>query len=132
MTARSRYREKCKRWTLDRIDADADVVRVEIVPARSEYDTKGFAEELAASAEEILGWWDVEKAKTGFGSVNWLRSNLLLDKKQPLAEGMVFWVVKKGNRVTKVIHATQAARELSKQMYGRLTREATDGKELSQ
>jgi hypothetical protein len=130
MNDKSRYRERCQRWTLERIDADADVARIEIVRPRREYDTKEFAERLAASAEENLEWWDVEKAKTALGSLNWLRSSLRLEKQQPIAEGMVFWVVKKGNRVTKVIHATQAARELSKRMYARLIGETTEGKEL--
>jgi hypothetical protein len=132
MTDKRQYHEKCQRWTLDRIDIDADVVRVEIVPLRKEFDKKGFAKRLAASVEETLRWWDIEKAKTEFGPVEWLRASLLLDRKQPLAEGMVFWVIKKGKKVTKVIHATQAARELSKRMYGRLTGEATDSKESKQ
>jgi hypothetical protein len=56
MTDKRQYRERCERWTIDRIDADGDIVRVEIVPPHREYDTEGFAERLAASAEEILGW----------------------------------------------------------------------------
>ena len=132
MTIKRQYRSKCQRWTLDRIDLDAEVVRVEIAPLRKEFDANGFAERLETSAEEILEWWDVEKAKTEFGSLKWIRSRLQLKGDRTLAEGMVFWVVKRGNKIMKVIHATQAARNLSKRMYSRLTREATDKEDATQ
>ena len=111
----------CKVWryAVERLDYEDSVVRLECVPLAEEIEVKHFVERMAKEEKERLEWWDTKRAESRVLSIKGCRRYLHLES-QELVENMVFWVLLKGRKVERVIHATQAARELSAELYSHL------------
>jgi len=113
--------KRCKVWryAIERLDPECEVIRLECVPLDKGIDVQRFVDKLAKKKKEQLEWWNTKRTMSRVLSINRFREKLRL-KGHELAENMVFWVLVKGRKIERVIHGTDAARELSKELYGRL------------
>jgi len=109
--------EEIWRYAIERLDREDDVVRLETAPLAEQIGVDLFLGKLVNEESERLQWWDADGRERPVFSISQCKEVLLLDQQQQLAEGMVFWVVKAGGEVSRVIHATQAARKLASRMY---------------
>jgi len=106
-----------QRLTVERLDKEAEVVRVESVPLSGKYTTEKFTKELAQKEIEELSWWDADSEKSEMYRIKELREKLGLREDEELSENMVFWIIKQSGKPLMVFHATQPARMLSKKLY---------------
>jgi hypothetical protein len=126
----NRRQDTVERWTIERLDRDAGMVRIETVPMRSEHLTEelveGLSEQGLAAGMDRLHLWDVSRARTQRMSVGSFAAKLGLRRHEDdtLSENMVFWILRrKGQREPeRVFHATRAAREVTKDLYRQVTR----------
>lgn len=111
----------CKVWryTVERLDIEDNIIRLEQVPLAKEIEVKYFLDRIAKEEKEELEWWDTKLTKSRVFSIDECRKFLRLES-QELVENMVFWILLKGRKVKQVIHATQATRKLSTELYSRL------------
>jgi hypothetical protein len=69
-----RQRLSIERWTVERLDPDAGMVRIESVPMRSEFLTQKFLAEVSKEdfepGEDDLSFWDTGRAKIRRISIN--------------------------------------------------------------
>jgi hypothetical protein len=112
-----------ERWTVDRIDEEVGVVRIERVRMPQEVLGKVIKDSEVASSlfekDDLDLWKDgAETSEAMTRDVFLKRLSLELKDKEALAENMVFLVLMdtKG-KVLAVYHVTQAARELSRELY---------------
>lgn len=112
-----------ERWTVERLDRDAGMARIESVPMRSEYSGELFGVLLERGVEvgmDRLALWDAGKAQIRPLSIERLVGELGLrpGEEETLSENMVFWVLRSAEgEPDRVVHATQAARQVSKVLY---------------
>jgi len=119
-----------KRLTIERLDQEEGVVRVEQVPLSGKYSTAQFIKELAQKEKEELDWWDIDHEETITDEIEAFSEKLGLRKEdEKLEENMVFWKVELPGKKTQIFHATQPARELSRNLYTKLTERQESGKE---
>lgn len=118
------------RWTIDRLDRDAGMARIEKVPLRrgrnDEKALEAFAAREAEPGLDRLDDWDLEGASMERLPIARLCDELGLrgDEREALSENMVFWVLlSPGLRgePPAVYHATRPARSLSKTLYSKVT-----------
>ncbi|MEJ2720575.1 MAG: hypothetical protein P8181_05470 [bacterium] len=123
-------RQTLERWTVDRLDEDAGMARIEAVPIRPEKLTDELLDTLSEKGLEIglddLTLWDANRARIERVRVNQLETklNLRSGEKKTLSENMVFWVVRPVGAEKKehVYHATRAARKIAKDYYQKVYR----------
>ena len=123
-------RESIERWTIERLDLDVGMARIESVPMRSDRVTPELLEILSKTGlkEEMdqLSLWNVKRARTKRMPISRLirKLNARDSETKALSENMVFWIVRSENMKTheRVFHATQAARQLSKELYRKVAR----------
>lgn len=113
------------RYTLDRVEREDNQVRLEAVPLAKGVSFKKITGLIAAGQPEQLEWWQTGQAVIQGMSLSAFRQRLGLRRLQDgkgdeLAEGMVFWLRTSQGKLRQVVHATQAARALSKEIYSRL------------
>ena len=114
-----------ERWTVERLDQDAGMARIESVPIKAEHRTGDLLSRLERGGLEPdmdnLSLWAVDRARVRKMTVAVLRKKLGLQagERETLNENMVFWVVRRtdGKGVERVYHATRAARQAAKQLY---------------
>lgn len=119
-----------ERWTIERIDRDAGMVRVESVPMLSDRITGELLDSLAErgprEGADHLELWDDRRVSVRRISIKMLikRLGLRVDEEDRLSENMVFWVVRRTDKAgyERVFHATQAARQMAKELYKRVAR----------
>jgi hypothetical protein len=118
-----------ERWTVERLDRDVDLARIESVPMRSEFITAEFANALIKTGVEPgmdrLSHWDLDRARIRRMSRKRLAGELGLrpNEIEALSENMVFWILGDDpDKPPRVIHATRAARETAKDLYREATR----------
>ncbi len=110
--------DSIERWTIDRLDRDAGVARLEKVPLAKEFSDE-FVSMIAAKADittERLEWWDSSQTTVEYISIAELKDFLTLETDVTLNENMVFWILKIGSELT-IIHATNQARSLAGELY---------------
>jgi hypothetical protein len=124
-----------ERWAVERLDREADMVRIEAVPMRPDRVTQTLLRSLAKSGPvegmDDLSLWDARKAKLKGMKLQTLVKKLGLRKEEEekLGENMVFWVIRdKEAKEEQVYHATPAARKTSKDLYHKVTRTGGDEK----
>lgn len=125
-----------ERWAVERLDRDADMARIEIVPMRPEKVSRTLLGALAKTglleSMDDLSLWDGRKARIKGMKTSTLISKLGFRKeeKERLFENMVFWVIRSGEKgkADQVFHATAAARKTSKDLYHKVTRTEGDEK----
>lgn len=118
-----------ERWTVERLDRDAGMARIESVPMRLDRITEELLEALSEKGVEVgmdqLSLWDVSRAQIRPMPIERLAGELGVrpDEMETLSENMVFWVFR-GNakEPERVIHATRAARQISKDLYREVAR----------
>jgi hypothetical protein len=105
------------------------MARVETVPMRPERMTETLTKlekDGLTKDMEHLSFWDARKARIEHLPIDRLAKRLGVrdEEKKKLAENMVFWVVSPGGRrkADRVYHATEAAREATKELYYRVAR----------
>ncbi|UCG61635.1 MAG: hypothetical protein JSV52_15210 [Candidatus Zixiibacteriota bacterium] len=124
-----------ERWTIERIDPDAGMARVESVPMLADRVTKGLLESLHKSGvseeADTPDLWDSGKIKMKNMTTKSLIRQLMLrkDEEELLSENMVFWIIRPGGKALtdRVYHATQAARFTSRNLYKKVTRTEGEG-----
>ena len=123
------------RWTVERLDLDTGMARVESVPMRTEEVTRSLLASLIKTGPiegmDDLTLWDIRKAKMKSMKLSSLTKKLGFRKKEEekLSENMVFWVVSpEGAREELVFHATPAARKTASDLYHKVTRTEGDEK----
>jgi hypothetical protein len=124
-----------ERWAVERLDRDADMVRIEAVPMRPDKITRTLLGSLAKrgpqESMDNLSLWDVRKAKLKGMKLQTLVRKLGLRKEEEekLSENMVFWVIRDEKaKNEQVYHATPVARKASKDLYHKVTRTGADEK----
>lgn len=123
-----------ERWTVERLDRDAGMVRIEAVPMRPDKVTQVLLDALAdrglLESMDDLTLWEARKAKMKPMRLATLVRKLALRKKEEekLSENMVFWVIRDEKaKKEQVFHATPSARKASKDLYHKVAR--TEGGE---
>ena len=118
-----------ERWTVERLDRDAGMARIETVPMRSESITEELLTVLLEEGVKVgmdqLSLWDVGQAQIQPMSIDRLTLVLGLrdDEKEALSENMVFWILRGlQENPDRVIPATKAARQTAKDFYRLVTR----------
>ena len=119
-----------ERWTVDRIDRDAGMARIEAVPMHPGKLTDKLLKKLSKKGLEMeledLSLWNPKKVKIHRMEIKLLESKLGFrdEEKETLSENMVFWVVNPDRKRKKdpVYHATRAAREVAKNLYEQVSR----------
>lgn len=118
-----------ERWTIDRLDRDARMARIETVPMRSDRLTYELLEALEKKGVQVgmdhVDLWDIENAETVQMSIEELGGQLGVrsNEMETLSENMVFWNLRgELEERNRVLHATQAARQLAKELYREVTR----------
>jgi len=120
-----------ERWTVERLDKDAGMSRIEVVPMRAEHTTDELLDTLldkgAVPGMDRLSLWDAGRIRNVPTPIAALAELLDLrrDELAALSENMVFWVVRFRGAV-HIIHATSAARRIIKTLY----REVALGQEV--
>ncbi len=125
-----------ERWTVERLDRDAEMVRIEVVPMRPDKVTQSLLGQLAGKGllegMDDLSLWDARKAKVKGMKLQALVKKLGFrkDEVEKLSENMVFWVIRSGEKgkADQVFHATPAARKTSSDLYHKVTRTEGDEK----
>ena len=111
-----------ERWTVDRIDEEAGVVRLEKVRMPQRVLERVVKDKVAGGLfekDDLELWKEGDERSEAMTRDGFLkRLGLKLMDKETLAENMVFLVLMsvKG-KVLAVYHVTQAARELSRELY---------------
>ena len=129
----TRLKASIERWTLERLDRDAGMARIESVPMRSDCLTAELLDALSEKGLEKgmdqLSLWDVVNARIRRMPIGRLSKKLGIrpDEREALSENMVFWVLSPaGARKTEqVFHATRAARETTKDLYRKVAQSST-------
>ena len=114
------------RWTIDRLDKQADVVRIEQVrmkAAKAAQMASSDLDEARRNEVDELSWWDTRHARLALMTPGELRDLLGLEPDAALAENMVFWLLLQRDLggTPRVFHATRAARQLAKRLYEAVT-----------
>lgn len=118
-----------ERWTVERLDREAGMARIEAVPMRSDSITEELLTALSEEGVKVgmdrLSLWDVGRAQIRPMRISSLMRVLGLrdSEKEALSENMVFWVLRgleKGS--DRVVPATKAARQTAKDFYRLVTR----------
>ena len=125
-----------ERWAVERLDRDADMVRIEVVPMRPDKVTQSLLGQLAGKGllegMDDLSLWDARKARIkGMKTSTLVRKlGFRKDEREKLSENMVFWVIRSGEKgkADQVFHATPAARKTSADLYHKVTRTEGDEK----
>lgn len=130
MPKKDHNERSCERWALERIDDEAKLVRIEFASLSEKYKKNNILiKDLVNETLERFEWWDTQETRTKYWSIATVKERLVLDPEEALIEGMVFWVIKEGDGIVRVIHATETARELSKKMYKQVLGELTSEEE---
>ena len=124
-----------ERWTIERIDRDTGMARLESVPMRDEYATRKLVSTISKngldSDADNIEFWNTKKAGIKQMKLNSLIKllNLRQNEEKALKENMVFWAIRYSDKKKpeKMFHATTAARQLSKKLYQKVTH--TEGDE---
>jgi hypothetical protein len=114
-----------ERWTIERLDRDAGMARVEKVPMVKSRMTMDMLDTLATSGVtpgmDNIRFWDVKRLRIQRMPAVKLASlfGARDDEKDTLSENMVFWVVRTPGRGApeQIYHATRAARDSVKHLY---------------
>jgi hypothetical protein len=114
-----------ERWTIERLDRDAGMARIETVPARSGPESEKLKETLIKQNSTLemdpLSVWDARRLQSKSMLIARLRKILKVSssKGESLAENMVFYILHRGKAVKPehVYHVTQAARATAKQLH---------------
>ncbi len=106
-----------ERITVERYDMEADTVRLEVVPLSKTYNLEFFEKNILTVNVDNLVWWDTQNRDNEILSSKDARNKLSLKAEDPLTENMVFWAVSQDGKYQKIYHATQAARNLAKDLY---------------
>jgi hypothetical protein len=123
-----------ERWTVERLDRDAGMARIESVPMKSgclsaELLGSLFEKGLEKGMDQ-MSLWDVTRARVQRMPIGRLSKKLGIrpEEMKTLSENMVFWVLSPaGDKKTeKVFHATPAARETAKELYGKVAQRKGD------
>jgi predicted metalloprotease len=117
------------RWTIDRLDRDAGMARIEKVPMLRIKQNVKHLEKIALKGTEPeldeLEYWDVQARTIERLPISRLYKKLGLreDERETLSENMVFWVLDPDIRKKEpvVYHSTRSARSLSKTLYRQVT-----------
>ncbi len=117
-----------ERWTVERLDHDAGLARVETVPMKTEYVTQAFLDHLVqeglAGEMEDLSLWEVNSLRMLRLPIRRLLGTLGMrpEEAETLSENMVFWMIVPGRGKTPVsiYHATGLARKVSNDLYDRV------------
>lgn len=114
-------KERLERWTIEKVDEEAGVVRIERVKMYRKLYEEQFKDKLSKSAgsgPDNLSLWDISTDLSITMPIEKLRKKLAMRKNEAIWENMVFWVLIKGeDSVMQVYPATQAARELVRDLY---------------
>lgn len=121
-----------ERWTIDRLDRESNTARIERVPLNPEFKSE-FTKLINAKKLprfDNLSWWKTDKYKVKILSIRSLTRKLQLKDDEKLSENMVFWLIGdlSGKTPSRVIHATHMARELTKEIYKKLSDSRKEGK----
>lgn len=119
-----------ERWTVERLDRDAGMVRIESVPIKSDRLSREVLEMLSDKRLEVgmdrLSLWDIGRARILRMSIESLADKLSLrsNEIETLSENMVFWVLHPPSdaETERVFHATRAARQAAKEIYLKVSR----------
>jgi hypothetical protein len=117
-----------ERWTVERLDHDAGMARIEAVPMRSKHVTPALLDHLAQEGldggMDDLSLWEVDSIRTLRMPIRRLSNTLGLrsEEEETLSENMVFWVIVpgRGKKPTRVFHATSLSRKVSNDLYNRV------------
>lgn len=114
-------KERLERWTIEKVDEEAGVVRIERVKMHGKLYEEKFKNKLSKSAgsgSDNLSLWDISTDLSVTMPLEKLRKKLAMRKNEAIWENMVFWILIKGeDSVMQVYPATQAARELVRDLY---------------
>jgi hypothetical protein len=117
-----------ERWTIERFDQDAGMARIEIVPIHPEYQADLLkrlkAKKGLVAGIDNLSCWNVQRARVRRMTIRGLAKKIFgAARQRELSENMVFWafIPKNRKKSSRVLHATRAARKLSKQVYASVT-----------
>lgn len=110
-----------ERITVERFDVEADTVRLEIVPLAKKLTLEFFEKNILPVNTDNLDWWDTQHRANEILSAQAAKTKLSLKPQEPLTENMVFWALSQDGKYTKIYHATQAARNLAKELYKSIT-----------
>ena len=118
-----------ERWAIERLDRDAGMGRLESAPMKPECLTSKLFTALDEKGLEVgmdtLSLWDITHTKTRRMSINRLAGLLGVRRSEidTLSENMVFWMLYRGRtrKPERVLHATQAARQATKEIYRKVT-----------
>lgn len=116
---------RIERWTIDRLDRETKIARIEVVPMLSEETPIGLMNIVSETGLEInvddLSRWDLAHVHFIHISIKKLTEKLGIqqDEAEVLSENMVFWVIFRQNLVEpdSIFHATPAARKIAKNLY---------------
>lgn len=130
----TRRKASIERWTLERFDRDTGMVRIESVPMRSDCLTAGLLKTLSAKGidkgMDQLHLWNGGRARIRRMQIRRLYKKLGLRPKEreALSKNMVFWILKPADatKSEQVFHATLAAREAAKALYGKVVQKKED------
>lgn len=115
------------RLTIDRLDAESGLIKVEVLLARPDLVTDTLIAKIADAKADDLSYWDRSSRQTVFTKVKKLSALLQPDgpaedgEKLELAENMVFMHIEPGASerfaAGKTYNATSVARQLAKTLY---------------
>ena len=119
-----------ERWTVERLDWDAGMARIEIVPMQPGNLTNALINRLSQKGLETdidrLSLWDLERARVKRMTLRNLagRIGVRSSEIKTLDENMVFWALypEGDNKAQHILHATRAARKVAKDLYKKVTR----------
>ena len=119
-----------ERWTVERLDWDAGMARIEIVPMQPRHLTDALMKKLSQKGIETgidnLSLWDLERARVKRMTLRNLKRMIGVRSSEikTLDENMVFWALypEGDKKAQHILHATRAARQVSKDLYEKVTR----------
>ena len=119
-----------ERWTVERLDWDAGMARIEIVPMQPRHLTDALMKKLSQKGLETgidsLSLWDLERARVKRMTLRNLKKTIGVRSSEikKLDENMVFWALysEGDKKAQRILHATRAARQVSKDLYKMVTR----------
>lgn len=119
-----------ERWTVERLDWDAGMARIEIVPMQPRHLTDALMKKLSQKGLETgidsLSLWDLERARVKRMTLRNLKRTIGVRSSEikKLDENMVFWALysEGDKKAQRILHATRAARQVSKDLYKMVTR----------
>ena len=120
------------RWTVDRLDKDAGMARIESAPMRSDRISKILLGKLLEKGLDTgmdqLSLWNNRQTRIRRMPLKSLARMLGVrrDERETLSENMVFWVLRYRDKKEpeRIFHATQAARETAKDLYFKVAHSA--------